>query len=89
MTTFFATYSPLYGEKVTTFKVNTYSPNIGEYVGRFSPIYRRIRVHLKWSLIPLIWENKCIFQELPLIHPIQENICTLSKLYSYSPNRGE
>ena len=29
---FFTTYSPLYGEKVTTFKVDTYSPNIGEYV---------------------------------------------------------
>ena len=40
MSTFFTTYSPLYGEKVTTFKVDTYSPNIGEHMHtlNYSPV---------------------------------------------------
>ena len=40
MSTLFSTYSPILGGKVATFKVDTYSPNMGEYVHTldFSPV---------------------------------------------------
>ena len=55
MSILFSTYSPILGEKVSTFKVDTYSPDIGEYVHTLnsSTVPAEMRSGLKCILILL------------------------------------
>ena len=74
MSTFFTPYSSLYGEKVTTFKVDTYSPSIGEYVNI-----------LKLVTFSHIQENKCPLKVITYSPNMGESVC----FFIYSPLLGE
>ena len=72
MSTLFTTYSPILGEKVSTFKVDTYSPNTGEklYTFALSPIVvENHRVYFSAGAIfyAFLSHCQCLKQNLVLI----------------------